>query len=183
MPTKIICPDCGGVIGEITSDTEVACHCAQQPLAPTIEDYRQASAAAGSDSESDLREGSDGGAKVCRICGKDVTGQKRYKDSLGYWCADCHNAEKAGRVAGKKRCSSCHRLFPIEKLIESDDERLCSTCNRERNNQRRQVLRQAAKKRTYQLYEQKRLLMLAGVFLVLLIIIVMQQLGWIGSRG
>lgn len=180
MAAKLICPDCGGTIGEPTSSAEVPCTCVAKPVAPTLADYKAATAPATEDLERDI---AGEPAKACRVCGKDVTGQKRYKDSLGYWCVDCHRAEKEGRTAGQKRCTECGRLFPVEKLIESDDERLCYTCNRNRNAQRREILKKAAKGRIYKLYEMRQLMVLLGVFLLLLLIIVAAQLGWIGSGG
>jgi hypothetical protein len=183
MPaTKLICPECGGTIGERTSPTEVPCTCVAKPTGPTDEELRAAAAAAASAATEDTEKDVAGGAaKVCRVCGASVEGKKRYKDSLGYWCASCHKGDKADRVAGQKRCTDCNRWFPVEKLIESDDERLCYTCNKNRNAKRREILKNAAKGRIHHLYEKKQLLILVGVFAVLLMIIVFQRLGWIGS--
>lgn len=170
---KLICPECGGVIG--SSDLEdLPCTCATNPAVPDDDDYRQAAAPAADQAVANEPE------KVCRVCGKDVTNDKRrYKDSLGYWCLDCHRADAEARTAGKARCSNCSRLFPRDKLIEIDGDRLCNTCNRERLSRQRQVLRQAAAGRIYKLHEQKQLLILVGIFVLLLLIILLQRLGWI----
>ncbi len=171
MTGKLICPECGGIIGECTTDTEVPCHCKQAH----IEDFDAPAETVESD-----REGS-GGAKVCRHCGADVSGKKRYKDSLGYWCVNCHKAEKKQQKAGQKQCTDCHRWFPVEKLIDSDQERLCYTCNRNRNAQRREILRKASKGRIHRLHEQKQFITLVGIFLILLLILAMLRMGWIGG--
>ena len=177
MATKLICPDCGGIIGECTDKGEVPCTCIHEAVAPAVSDYKPA----GGGSTAGIESPVETGLKICRVCGKNVEGEKRYKDSLGYWCLACHKAEKASQVAGKKRCTECGRMIDQNKLIECDTERLCYTCNRNRNAQRRQILRKAAKGRVYRLQEQKQLLVLLGIFLVLLLIIGLRQLGWIGG--
>lgn len=171
MPEKIICPECGGVIGELTQPTDTPCTCHKKPVEPQQAEYHQA-ATASAEAEAEA-------AKVCRVCGKDVTNAKRYRDSLGYWCEACHRADAEKRTAGMQRCSNCSRLFPRHKLIESDNERLCATCNRERLAKQRQTLRKLAAGRFHQLHERKQVLVLLGIFSVLLLIILFQRIGWL----
>ncbi len=170
---KLICPECGGVIGS-KDPAETPCTCATTSRPVDDDDYPQASAAATPDAPIEAEP-----EKVCRICGKDVTGTRRYKDSLGYWCLDCHRADAEKRTAGMARCASCTRMFPVGKLIELDGQRLCYTCNKERIARQRQKLRQLATGRIYKLHEQRQLLILVGIATVLLLIILLQRLGWI----
>lgn len=172
MGEKIICPECGGVIGELTQPTDTPCTCHKKAAEPQQTDYQQAAtiatAAAAAEAES---------PKACRICGKDVTNAKRYKDSLGYWCEACHRADAEKRTADMARCSNCSRMFPRHKLIESDTERLCATCNRERLAQQQKKLRKLAVGRSYKLHERKQLLVLLGIFSILVLIILFQKIG------
>ena len=46
------------------------------------------------DTSSSSSAGVAGAVKRCCRCGKDLTGHKRYKDRLGYWCRSCHSLDK-----------------------------------------------------------------------------------------
>src|SRR5690554_3339489 len=111
MATKLLCPDCGGVIGEATSETDVPCTCLHKPSA---DEQAYSRVTRGGDDEPSSADAPTAGEshKTCRICGKDVTGAKRYRDTLGYWCVDCHQREKRQRMAGQLRCTGCGRMFP-----------------------------------------------------------------------
>src|SRR3954468_11681306 len=69
--------------------------------------------------------------KVCVRCGKDLAGHRRFKDSFGYWCKDCHRADKAEKVAAEPQgvpCELCFRSVAEESLTSFDGKRLCSRC-------------------------------------------------------
>ena len=98
MATELICPDCGGIIGGDENDSRPKCQCASEltmddteveplPLAPAAEEPVAPPKP----------------KKICWKCGKDVTHAKRAKDDKGYWCYDCHKADKeASRGTGEK---------------------------------------------------------------------------------
>ena len=68
--------------------------------------------------------------KRCVSCKKDVTHQKRMKDSSGqYWCVKCGEADRAkkGQVAGDP-CGNCGERFPAAKLTKYGSARLCPGC-------------------------------------------------------
>lgn len=183
MPAKLICPECGGVIGELTRDTDTPCTCLRG--ARTDNDaYRQAAAAApGHDAAprdaaptDDAPEAGES-AKVCRICGKSVTGKKRYKDTLGYWCVDCHKKEKKQRTAGQERCTGCGRMFPRERLLDSGADVLCRTCNRDRIAKQREMIRSAEKGHIHTTHEKRQLLILLGIVVLLVLIILLSRAG------
>ncbi len=116
--------------------------------------------------------------KVCCRCGKDLTGHTRFKDSLGYWCKECHRSEKKEREG--ERCSECGRAFPPEKLTEWEGEYRCATCEKARQKEVFAKLRQQAKKKGYWKLEMQRIQWLVIILVLLALIIVMQKLGWIG---
>ena len=55
-------------------------------------------------------------AKLCHVCGENVSGRQRYRDSVGrYWCTDCREADER---KNESRCPDCGKLFPPDKLFE-----------------------------------------------------------------
>src|SRR5687768_9421373 len=79
----VVCPDCGGVIGGDDGGGRRACTCVlagaskhdtvriEVPLPADVNEKR----------------------KVCLVCGKDVAGHRRVKDSRGYMCYQCARDE------------------------------------------------------------------------------------------
>jgi hypothetical protein len=67
--------------------------------------------------------------KRCCVCGKDVSGQRRFKDEKGYWCEACNreDARKQGKVL-KVRCPECHKSVAENLMVEWHDRRICSGC-------------------------------------------------------
>lgn len=75
----------------------------------------------------------DGNNKKCCQCGKDLRGHRRFKDSVGYWCKDCHRVDKARNTIPEGRCPDCGRMRPLDKLYQQDDgSQVCSACVKER---------------------------------------------------
>jgi hypothetical protein len=70
-----------------------------------------------------------GTTKVCCVCGKDVSGQRRFKDHRGYWCEVCHrdDARKSGKVI-KMRCPECKNTVAENLMAEYDGRMLCGGC-------------------------------------------------------
>lgn len=170
---KLICPECGGVIGS-KDPADLPCTCLAKSHEPDDADYAAAVSTEEHTPDPPVESESE---KTCRICGKDVTGTRRYKDSLGYWCLECHRADAESRTAGQARCSGCSRLIPRQKLVEIDGERFCYTCNRQRITRQQRTIRKAASGRIHTLHERKQLLVLLAIFALLLIIIILQRLG------
>jgi hypothetical protein len=73
--------------------------------------------------------------KYCVKCGKDVTKDKRMKDSKGlYWCVDCGLADqkqKAATTGGG--CSGCGEQYPASQLSVWGKQRLCPKCVKARS--------------------------------------------------
>lgn len=116
----LICPDCGGVIGATDPDVK---HCTCAPItpksaradepenAPPIEPERPAPV-----------------KKICRICGKDLAGHRRLKDSLGYICVPCANGEAEAQEAGLVPCGECGRKLKPAGLIDYHGTKICRKC-------------------------------------------------------
>ncbi len=74
-------------------------------------------------------------AKVCFICGKDVTHLKHTKDlDNNYLCMDCwenrNPAQRASFNIPTVECSICHATFAEGEGFERDGEPICRDCNR-----------------------------------------------------
>src|SRR5882757_5545734 len=73
------------------------------------------------------------GGKSCCQCGKDLRGHRRFKDSVGYWCKDCHRVDVQRHVVPEGRCPDCGRMRPLDKLyMTGDGVQVCSVCLKER---------------------------------------------------
>jgi hypothetical protein len=154
--TEITCPDCGKVIAPAGTIAErQRCQCAEK-------DRRQDSGVVASPKTS----------KTCYVCGKDLTGRKRLKDHLGrYWCKECSDAdERAKKRADELRCPDCGRMFPDNKLVYFQTERVCQTCYKERERElERKVAKYGAEKlhKKEEINKLKWMAIIAGVLLVL----------------
>jgi hypothetical protein len=193
MPTSdssvIHCPDCGGVVGATeTTDAGPPCRCFQ-------DDANGFSAPASSSldnldpSGTHVLEAPQTAEKVCWKCGKNLAGHRRFKDSYGYWCIDCHKADKGKKEeqenAGMAPCRACGRMVKEETLTSYEGELMCSRCLRER----REIKKMGAKKfrtvsdRAYKKTEFQRLFILLGILVVLALIILLRSLGVIGEHA
>lgn len=130
METDITCPDCGKIIappGQVPESNR--CQCAASPSAATPEPEELEAPKA---------------TKTCYVCGRNLHGVKRVKDSRGrYWCKECADAdERAKKRQEELRCPDCGRVFPEHKLVYFQTDRVCSTCFRDRE---RKLERKVAK--------------------------------------
>src|SRR5437868_4615709 len=100
-PTSVIhCPDCGGVVGA-TSASDAGPPCTCFGAAGEVTSARGLESPGGDNglnhldpSGTHVLESPQAAQKVCWKCGRDLTGHRRFKDSFGYWCIDCHKADQ-----------------------------------------------------------------------------------------
>jgi hypothetical protein len=79
----------------------------------------------------DLGGGGARGAKVCCTCGRDVAGQKRFKDAQGrYWCPDC--VEEDEQRKHPLPCADCQKEFIKKELLEYQGLQVCGVCHEKR---------------------------------------------------
>jgi hypothetical protein len=69
--------------------------------------------------------------KTCGACGKDVTHERRMRDSKGgYWCYECGSADQARKGPGVKvTCPGCRRALSPKEMIKAGAEYVCGTCH------------------------------------------------------
>ena len=74
-------------------------------------------------------------AKRCVNCNRDVTNDKRMKDSSGkYWCVKCGEADRAKKGQGAAplvACPKCNDKYPAAKLQRFGKEKVCPACYNE----------------------------------------------------
>jgi hypothetical protein len=120
---------------------------------------------------------SNGMSKLCCSCGKELTGHTRFKDSLGYWCKDCHRTDKKRRQG--IRCAGCGREFPESKLIAFQGEYHCFSCEKQRQEEIRRKLSAVAKHGRYWKAELQQLTWIALVLVVLGTIIALKHFNFL----
>lgn len=160
MSTVIHCPECGGVVGaKETTEHGPPCTCFVEPKR--------------SPDDTDINDSPQQPAKLCVKCGKDLTGKKRLKDSHGYWCPDCHRADKAEKAPKGIPCPQCKRVVPPGSLISVDGVNMCARCVRTK----RELKKAGSKKfrevdgTHFEKQNKKTLLVMLGVVIVLLLFV------------
>jgi hypothetical protein len=125
MDTELVCPDCGKYIAAEGEVEDLArCRCAE----PTPRSVGSSVRAPEIRHQPPAQD-----TKICHVCGENVTGRQRYRDSIGrYWCADCREADER---KNESRCPDCGKLFPPDRLFEFQLTRVCKSCYRTRINE------------------------------------------------
>jgi hypothetical protein len=181
MSNDLICPECGGVIGGDSSDRGHACTCFANQATARVEVEVKPPEEPGSSGDTFVDKPA-APAKACCQCGKDVTGKKRFHDSRGYWCEECHKADKAAHAPKGVKCAGCGRVVAEAGLFDYDGERICGSCRSERQREARERRRLSpVKTSAHHEMDKRRLLWLLAIVAVLVLIIILRQLKLIGS--
>jgi DNA-directed RNA polymerase subunit RPC12/RpoP len=159
MIGELLCPDCGGVVGATeTTEAGPPCKCFVAEPSST------------SETVSDLPPPVDAPvAKVCRICGKDVTGQKRVRDHLGYYCYECAKEVEKKEHQGRVRCKVCGHLTKEENIQPYDGVKMCRRCRQDRDELKIQKIKRMGFKGARTREELRRIYMMAAALVVLLV--------------
>lgn len=179
MSSDLICPECGGIIGGDSSDRGRACTCfTNQPAASDELKVPEEQSSSGDT----FVDQAVVPTKVCCQCGKDLTGQKRLRDNRGYWCYECHIADKAAGAPQGVKCADCGRVVAEAALYDYEGARICGSCRSHRK-ERVKERRRLGPVRTHAYHEldKRRLFWLLGIVAVLVLIIILRQLKLIGG--
>jgi len=153
MATNVVCPDCGGLIGEVPAgETPCTCH-----FAPAESDSKSDTGIIASPTKIE---------KFCVVCGKDTVGHRRLKDSRGYICYPCAKAEQAAMKAGKVRCKLCRKLVKPDGLVPLGKRMVCKVCFAD--NQESERFKKKISTKEYDTHEKRNLIVLAFIAVVLL---------------
>ena len=105
--------------------------------------------------------------KVCRLCGKDLRGHKRYKDKDGYLCRDCNEEDMAARID----CAECgtptlpHALHPWGPIS------ICTSCKADHESDPQKKFRRKVSTKTIEHHERNKVLFAAFALIVVAAII------------
>ncbi len=180
MSSDLICPECGGVIGGDSSDRGRACTCFTNQ--PTAGGELKAPEEQTSSGDTFVDKAVVVPTKVCCQCGKDLAGKKRLRDSRGYWCYECHKADKAANSPQGVKCPDCGRIVAEAALHDYEGVQICGSCRSHRKQQAREQRRLSpVKTYAHQALDKKRLFWLLGIVVVLALIIILRQLKLIGG--
>lgn len=105
--------------------------------------------------------------KICRVCGKDLKGHRRYKDERGYICRSCEHDDRARRIA----CAECGKAVPPEALRPWGPISICTRCWADHESDPKQRIKRKVSSRKWEEMERQTVLVIAGVALVGLLIL------------
>lgn len=131
------------------------------------------------DSPASSSEGS--GEKLCRVCGKNLSGHRRVKDSLGYICVACVKAEAKEEAKGTVACAECNRRLKPSGLVPWRNKMICRSCLKD-HEEINKFKTPPPSSRGHDAHQRKRMLMMLGVLGVLGLIILLSRAGIIGSK-
>jgi hypothetical protein len=159
----VICPECGGIVGA-TEPTEQGKPCTCFTGSPKAD-------------TSVFGQTVVPKTKVCCVCGKDLAGRKRLRDSRGYWCVDCHKADQAANAPKGIKCERCARVVAEAAISEFEGVKLCGLCRRERAEEaKRERQMRGVDSSAYQEHDRLRLYVMLGIAGVLFVIIILHWL-------
>lgn len=127
---ELTCPECGG---RIDGGSGKACTCfVEKPKRrrvfvddpDPVDMLPLAPAADGSPAPPTV-------GKICRGCGKDLTGRTRMKDDRGYICKPCSDAEFAAEADAERdamQCPECQRKLKPDAFVEYRGSLICKRC-------------------------------------------------------
>ena len=124
----------------------------------------------------DGSEPSGGKRKTCCNCGKDLTGHRRFKDSVGYWCKDCHRTDKARHKANETKCADCGRLTPIPALQNYSGRRICFNCYKDALQRDKREHAKRVSQAEHSKHEKSHLIILCAIAALLIAIILYSKL-------
>jgi hypothetical protein len=116
------------------------------------------------------------GSKICVVCGKDVTGHRRLKDSRGYICYSCAKEEQRRERGGRVRCKGCGKLVLPAALNDNAGVMLCNQCLSERKKVQKQEIKRIGIGNVHAAHERKRLYILVLVMVLLGMVIILNKL-------
>jgi hypothetical protein len=121
-------------------------------------------------------------AKVCCQCGKDLTGQKRLRDSRGYWCYACHKLDKEANKPKGEKCPECSRIVAEAAMGDFEGRRICGKCREDLKERAREQRRLSpVKTDAHEELAKRRLFWILGIAAVLVLIIILKTLKIIGT--
>ena len=113
----------------------------------------------------------DTAAKVCRMCGTNLEGHRRYKDKDGYLCKDCHRIDKKRRIP----CAECGKPTNPENLQPFGPVSICRKCALDHDRDPRATFKRQVSTRHFDRWEKQKTIILIAVIAALILFAVLFQ--------
>jgi DNA-directed RNA polymerase subunit RPC12/RpoP len=113
--------------------------------------------------------------KPCAVCGRELAGHRRYKDSRGYVCPQCMKQEEEDKIAGKVSCPRCKRKVREAGIVTFNGRKMCRSCQISLQESKQVMVHKVAAKH-YESQERRTVFILLGVVGVLVIFMIMSLL-------
>jgi hypothetical protein len=113
--------------------------------------------------------------KPCALCGRELAGHRRYRDSRGYICPQCAKSEEEDRVAGLVTCPQCRKKLKKAGLVTHAGRTMCRRCQLDLQESKKVLVHKIASKH-FDLHERRTLIVLVGILLFLLIFMILSLL-------
>lgn len=181
---ELTCPDCGGRIGlpaqEATPGLKpCTCFDAPKPSKPRLPDEPDPVDMIPLNPHAPRADGK----KLCRVCGKNLAGRARLKDSKGYICKKCSDAEYEAEFEAERdaiECPECHRKLKPGAFIEWRGTLICKRCQSHHIEHDKLKVAKLGELRLHAKEEKKSVLTLAVIGGVLFVLVVIKTIvyGW-----
>lgn len=137
---ELTCPECGGRIG-LSSDSTLPgqkpCTCFEvKPQKRRLPDepdpVDMVPLVSTATDPTDPHAPRPDGKKLCRVCGKNLAGRSRLKDSKGYICKTCSDTEYEAEAEAERdaiECPECHRKLKAGGFVEWRGNLICKRCH------------------------------------------------------
>jgi hypothetical protein len=175
MSVDLICPECGGVIGGVGVDSQGRGPCTCFSNSTEEAEEKDGTVSIPSPQAVIERTTSSMPEKVCIVCGKNLSGHRRVKDSRGYMCYRCAKEEINKEQAGTIPCAECGRRVKEKGLISYLGIKICRRCYEDHKESKRKMVKKIATKQ-YEIHEKRSLIILAVIFIILGMIVLFTQL-------
>jgi DNA-directed RNA polymerase subunit RPC12/RpoP len=129
MAEELICPECGGLVGGTGKEAHKPCRCFVPPANDSKSDTATLDYMVNARESEDVAVVTAPKPKLCRVCGKNVAGHRRVKDSRGYMCLACAKMEDLQEEERGTPCADCGKRLKDAGLVEYNGRRICKKCH------------------------------------------------------
>ena len=113
-------------------------------------------------------------AKLCRVCGRDLTGKPRQKDDKGYICGACAEAENK-READLEKCPECNRRLSSSAFTTFRGKRICRRCMQAHEEAGRPKIVKIDTEH-HESHEKQKIILLIVILVAIVVVILLQTL-------
>jgi hypothetical protein len=105
--------------------------------------------------------------KICRVCGMNLKGHRRYKDEKGYICRDCDRDERLRRIP----CAECGKPVPPEALRPWGPISICTRCWADHESDPKLRIKRKVSSRPWEELEKKTVLAITALMVLAIFVL------------